>query len=143
VVGRGWNGALVWGQVVPTTDWDCKSQPPFSHQPCPGIGEFRAFAAVEGDVGGEGLVLEAVAGVNQAVGAAVDVGIVDLRGVADHDELGVARHAGDDGFRLLRGELLGFVENEEAVGDGAAADVAERLDLEDALLHEDFVGFLD
>jgi len=37
--------------------------------------------------------------------------------------------------------LLGFVENEEAVRDGAATDVAEGLDLKESPLDELLVGF--
>ena len=36
--------------------------------------------------------------------------------------------------------MLGLVEDEKAVGDGAASDVAEGLDLEEAALHQLFVG---
>ena len=92
-------------------------------------------------MGGQGLAAEAVTGVDEAVGTRVDVGIVDLSGIADHDELGLLRHAGDDGFSLQGRELLSFVEDEEAVWDRAAADVAERLDFDDALFDEGFVGF--
>ena len=46
-------------------------------------------------------------------------------------------------WRAFCGELLGFVEDEEAVRNRAAADVAERLDFQNALLHEQLVGFLD
>ena len=113
-----------------------------SHQPRTRFGEFGALAAVEGDVGGERLAFQAVAGVNEAVAAAVDVGVVDLRGVADEHELRVSGHAGDDGFRFLGGELLGFVEDEESVRDRAAANITEGFDFQDSLLHEDFIGLL-
>ena len=87
-------------------------------------------------MGGQFLAAEFVTGVDEAIGAAVDVGIVDLGGVADHDELGALRHAGDDGLGLERGQLLGLVEDEEAVRDRSAADVAEGLDLEESALDE-------
>ena len=78
---------------------------------------------------------------DEAVGAAVDVGVVDLGRVADHDEFGTLRHTGDDGLGLEWGQLLGFVEDEEAVRDGAAADIAEGLDLKESTLDELLVGF--
>ncbi len=106
-----------------------------------GFGEGAAFAFAEGDVGGARLAFEAGAGVDEAVAEAVDVGVIDLGGVADEDEFGAAGHAGDDGFGFEGGELLGFVEDEEAVGDGAAADVAEGFDFEEALFDEGVVGF--
>jgi len=87
-------------------------------------------------VGGEFLAAKFIAGVDEAVGAAVDVGVIDLGGVADHDELGTLRHTGDDSLGLEWGELLGFVEDEEAVRDGAAADVAKSLDLKESTLDE-------
>ena len=85
---------------------------------------------------GEFLATQFVAGMDEAVGAAVDVGVVDLGRVADHDEFGTLRHTGDDGLGLEWGQLLGFVEDEEAVRDGAAADVAEGLDLKESPLDE-------
>ncbi len=90
---------------------------------------------------GEFLATQFVAGMDEAVGASVDVGIIDLGRVADHDELGTLRHTGDDSLGLEWGELLGFVEDEEAVRDGAAADIAEGLDLKESTLDELFVGF--
>ena len=50
------------------------------------FGEFGAFAFREFHVGRDGLAFHAVVAIDEAVTAAVDVGIVDLRGVADeHD----------------------------------------------------------
>jgi uncharacterized protein (TIGR03790 family) len=109
-------------------------------QPGRRFGQRAALALAERHVGGKGLAAHALAGVHQAVAAAVDIGVVDLRGIADEHQLGAARHAGDDGLGLQRGELLGLVEHKEAVRDGASADVAERLDLDDPLLDERFVG---
>mgnify|MGYP006216520303 CR=1 FL=1 len=43
------------------------------HQSGADVRQFRAFAAVEGDMGGEGLAFEAVARVNEAVAAAVHI----------------------------------------------------------------------
>ena len=81
-----------------------------------------------------------IASMDQSVGAAVDIGVVDLGWISNHHELGSLRHTGDDGLGLERGELLGLVQDEEAVRDGAAADVAEGLDLEKSPLDELLVG---
>lgn len=89
---------------------------------------------------GDFLSAKTIAGVDEAIGTAVHIGIVDLGGVADHDELRSLGHAGDHGFGLKRRELLGLVEDEEAVWDGAATDVAEGLDLKQSALDELFVG---
>ena len=91
-------------------------------------------------MGGDFLSAKPVAGVDEAVGAAIDIGVVDLSGIADHDELGALRHAGDHGFGFQRSELLGFVEDEEAVRNGATSDVAESLDFKHSTLDELFVG---
>lgn len=90
-------------------------------------------------MGGEGLAAHALAGVDEAVAAAVDVGVVDLGGVADEDEFAASGHAGDDGFCFEWGKLLCFVEDEEAVWDAASADVAEGFDFDDAALDEGVV----
>lgn len=89
----------------------------------------------------EGLAFKAFSGIDEAIAAAVDVGVIDLFGVTDQHQFGITGHAGDDGFCLLRGELLGLIEDEEPVGDGSAADVAESFDFEDSLFHQEFVGF--
>ncbi len=92
-------------------------------------------------MGGDFLSTESVAGVDEAVGAAVHIRIIDLGGVTDHDELGTLGHTGDDGLGFQRSELLGLVEDKEAVGNGAASDVAESFDLEESSLDELLVGF--
>ncbi len=89
---------------------------------------------------GEGLAAHPLPGIDEAVAAAVHVGVVDLRGIADEHELRAARHAGDHGLRLQRRELLRFIEHKETIRDGAPADVTQRLDLDDALLDEVIVG---
>ena len=62
------------------------------HQPRARLGEFGALAAVQRDVGDEGLSFQAVPRVNEAVTAAVHVRIVDLRRIADEHEFRIARH---------------------------------------------------
>ena len=47
------------------------------------FGEFRAFAFGKFHVCSDRLALHAVVAIDEAVTAAVDVGIVDLRGIAD------------------------------------------------------------
>ena len=91
-------------------------------------------------MGGDFLSAEAVAGVDEAVGAAVHIGIIDLGGVADHDKLGALGHAGDDSLGLEGGQLLRLVEDEEAVRNGTATDVAEGLDLQQSPFDELLVG---
>ena len=94
-------------------------------------------------MGDESLAAETVAGVYEALRAAVHIRVVDLRGVTNHYEFRTTRHAGDDGFRLERRELLGLVEDEEAVRDRTATYVAKRLDLEQAALDQLLVRFHD
>ena len=77
---------------------------------------------------------------DEAVRSAVNIGVVDLGWISNHDDFGSLRHAGDDCLCLERGELLGLVQDEEAIRDGAAADVAEGLDLEESSLDELLVG---
>jgi hypothetical protein len=70
------------------------------------------------------------ADVGQAVGRAVEVGVVDLPDVAGEDDLGALADAGDDGLDLVGREVLGLVDDHELVGDGSAADVGQRLEHE-------------
>ena len=91
-------------------------------------------------MGRDGLALHPVVAVHQAVAAGVDVGIVDLRRVADQDDLRALRDAGDDRLHLVRRQLLRLVQDEEPPRDRAAADEAERLDLDQAALEQALVG---
>jgi len=50
---------------------------------------------MKGDLGGG-------AGEDEAVGVGIDVGIVDLRDVADEDDFAAFAHAGDERFCLVR-----------------------------------------
>lgn len=67
------------------------------------------------------------------------VGQVDLGGVAGDDALGILAEAGQEHEHLLGGGVLGFVEDDEGVGEGAAAHVGEGGDFDDAAVH----GLLD
>ena len=80
----------------------------------------------------EGLPLQAVAGEDEAVGVRVHIGIIDLREVADEDDLAAFAHARDERLGFVRRELLRFIHDENRVRDGASADVRDGFDLQDA-----------
>ena len=79
-------------------------------------------------MGGDRLSAEAVHDVGEAVGAGVDVRVVDLVRVAGEDDLRALADARDDRLDLERGEVLGLVDDHVLVGDGASADIGQGLD---------------
>ena len=79
-------------------------------------------------MGEEVFAVEFFAEVGEAVGPFVEVGLVYLVDVTGEDDLSSFAGTGDDGFYFVRGEVLGFVYDEEGVGERAAADVGERAD---------------
>src|SRR5205085_10417053 len=62
--------------------------------------------------------------------SAVDVGVVDLKGVAGENDLGSLAAAGDDRLHFVRREVLRLVDDEILMRQAPAADVGERLDLD-------------
>lgn len=92
-------------------------------------------------MGEEFLAAEFVNHVGEAVGLFVEVGGVDLVDIAGEYDFGVVAGAGDDGFDFVRGEVLGFVDDEEDVGEAATANVSEG-GYEDFFVFDHFVdGF--
>ena len=78
--------------------------------------QFAAFAFYKVDVGEEVFAVEFFAEVGEAVGPFVEVWLVYLVYVTGEDDLGSFAGTGDDGFYFVRGEVLGFVYDEEGVG---------------------------
>ena len=83
----------------------------------------------------ERLPLQPVAREDEPVRMRVHVRIVDLREVADHDDLAPLPHPGDERLRLVRRELLRLIHDENRPRQLAPADVRDGLDFEDARLH--------
>ena len=76
---------------------------------------------------------QAVDDVGQPVGLLIQVRRVDLTDVAGEDDFGVLACTGDDGLDLMWCEVLGLVDDENHVGQRAAADVGQRGNLNLAL----------
>ena len=76
----------------------------------------------------EVFAVEFFAQVGEAVGPFVEVWLVYLVHITGENNLGPFSGTGDDGLHFVRGEVLGFVNDEERVGEGAATDVGERAD---------------
>jgi phosphate/sulfate permease len=74
--------------------------------------------------------LEAVDHIGQAARAFGQVRRVDLRDVAQAQDLGAGTGARDQGLHLLRRQVLRLVDDQELVHEGAAAHEVERLDLD-------------
>ena len=72
--------------------------------------------------------LEAVDHVGEARGGFGEVGRVDLGDVAQADDLGARARAGDEGLHLLGGQVLGLVQDDVFIEEGAAAHEVQGLD---------------
>src|SRR5438093_4112566 len=94
------------------------------------VGEARALAALQGHVPRVRPAFHAVDDVGQSGAALGEVGGVDLRDVAQAYHLGAGAGAGDQGLHLLGRQVLGLVDDEILVDEGAAAHEIERLDLD-------------
>ena len=77
--------------------------------------------------------LEPVDDIGQAGGGFAQVGGVDLTQIAQADHLGAGTGAGDQRLHLLGGQILGLVNDDVAVVEGAAAHEVHRTDLDPAL----------
>ena len=94
------------------------------------LGQHRAWDALQGDVHAVGEVLEALGQVGEARAGRGQVGGVDLRQVAQADHLGTGAGTGDDGFHLVRREVLALVDQDQALLEAAATDVVQRFELQ-------------
>src|SRR5437762_2406515 len=94
------------------------------------IGEPRALPAHQGDMPGMRPAAEAIHGIGETGGHLRKVGRIDLGDVAEAGELGAGAGAGDQRLHLLRREVLGLVQDQEAVEEGAPAHEVERADLD-------------
>src|SRR3954471_21505250 len=97
---------------------------------CGVVGEARALAARERDVPGVRPVLHAVDHVGEARAALGEVGRVDLRDVAEADDLGAGARARDERLHLLGRQVLRLVDDQPLVDERAPAHEVERLDLD-------------
>ncbi len=79
-------------------------------------------------MGEEVFAVEFFAQVGEAVGPFVQVRLVYLVNISGENYLGSFTGTGDDGLHFVRGEVLGFIYDEEGVGEGSAADVGKRTD---------------
>src|SRR5450432_113832 len=104
------------------------------------LGQRRALALRERDVAREGLALELLDDGREAVRGRVDVGVVNLVRVAREDDLRGFPDARDDGLHFVGRQVLRLVDDDELVRDRAAADVRQRLDLDEAHVDELLVG---
>ena len=69
----------------------------------------------------------------QAVGGGIQVRVVNLSNVAAQHNLGAIANAAHNGLDLMGAEILGLVNDHELVGNGATANVGQRL-------HDQFAG---
>ncbi len=94
----------------------------------------RALSLHQGHVTGDVQVLEVFRQVGESVGGGVHVGVVDLVGVAREHDLGAVPRPGEDRLHLMRGQVLGLVDDDVLVRDAPSADVGQGLDAEVAPL---------
>ena len=94
------------------------------------FGQDRARYALQGDVDPVGEVLEAFGQVGQPGAGRGQVRCVDLCQVAQAHHFGTGAGTGDDGFHLVRGQVLAFVDQDQALLEAAAPDVVEGFELQ-------------
>ena len=58
------------------------------------------------------------------------VGCVNLRNIAQTHHFGAGTRPGDQGLHLLRGEILRFIDDDEAIQKGSAAHEVQRSNLD-------------
>src|SRR5512142_1765616 len=90
------------------------------------VRQTRAFAAHQRDMPAVFPALEAVHHIGQAGAALGEVGRVDLRDVAETDDLGAGTRARDQRLHLFGREVLRLVDNQVFAEEGAAAHEVER-----------------
>src|SRR5690606_20388233 len=94
------------------------------------FGQHRARYALQVNVHAVGEVLETFGQVGQPGTGGVQVRRIDLRQVAQADHLRAGAGAGDDGFHLVRSEVLALVDQDEALLEAASADVVQGFELQ-------------
>src|SRR5258705_13433568 len=94
------------------------------------VGEARALAPLESDVARMRPAFHAIDDIRQSRAALREVRRVDLRDIAQADDLGARPGAGDQGLHLLGSQVLRLVDDEILVDEGATAHEIERLDLD-------------
>ena len=106
------------------------------HQITSQFAQFTALAFHQVDMREEILVPHAVNHIDQSVGLAVQVGLVNLLDIAGEHHLGTFSGTGDDGFDFMRGQVLGFVNDAVGFAQASSADEGQGLDDQlSALLH--------
>src|SRR5690554_4616013 len=104
-----------------------------------GFGElrqYRARYALKVDVAAMAEALEAFGHVGEAGAQGAKVRGVDLRQVAQADDFGTIAGPGDDGLDLVRGQVLGFINDDQAVLEAAAPDVVHGFEVQGHLAED-------
>src|SRR5574341_1913225 len=100
------------------------------------LGKIGALALHERNMARDGLFLEPINHVGEAVARRVDIRIVYLIRVAGQHDFGPLPRPGDDGLDLVGREVLGLVHDQVLVRHAPAADIGERLHLDHAEIEE-------
>ncbi len=73
------------------------------------------------------LTFKAFNRIGQAVAGRIDIGIIDLVGIACQNNFGSLSSPGNNCFDLMRGQILGLVDNHILLGYRTTTNVGERL----------------
>src|SRR5258708_40313683 len=76
----------------------------------------------------ERLPFEFLNEVGEASRGRVQIRVIDLIGIARHDNLGALAYARDDRFHFVRREILGIVNNDKLVRQTATAQESDGCD---------------
>lgn len=66
---------------------------------------------VQGNVPCEGFLLKSLYDIGEAVTRGIDVGIINLLGIAGQHYFGACTCAGQNGFNFVGSEVLGLIHN--------------------------------
>ncbi|MNC20748.1 hypothetical protein D3C75_687110 [compost metagenome] len=81
---------------------------------------------------GDGLLLEALHHIGQTVAGGIQIRMVNLMRVSQQHNLAALPYPRDNGFHLVAGEILGFIDDNKLARDGPAADIGQGLHLNTA-----------
>src|SRR5580692_7402942 len=94
------------------------------------VRQTRALAPHQRDMSGKRPAVKSVYHVREPGRGLREVGRVNLRNIAQTHHFGAGTRPGDQGLHLLGGQILSFVNNDEAVQKRAAAHEIQRADLD-------------
>lgn len=112
---------------------------PLSQQIRRHLRQLGAFAFLQRNMPADPLIPKAFHETRQAVAGKIEVGMVDLLGIPHKHDFTAFSNPGYDRFHLMARQVLSLIHNNKLPGDGAPADIRQRLHLDAAEPHQYFL----